>query len=88
MTSVLSNLAPEACVAEFDAFAAGDLAGARAWHEKLAGLTEALFVETSPAPVKRALALQGRMADTLRLPLVGVEPATEALLRTRLAALA
>jgi len=87
LTSVLSNLAPEACVAEFDAFAAGDLAGARAWHEKLAGLTEALFVETSPAPVKRALALQGRMADTLRLPLVGVEPATEALLRTRLAAL-
>ena len=51
----------------FDAARALDI------HERLAPLVKAMFVETSPAPVKAALALAGRMGPTLRLPLV--EPA-------------
>lgn len=85
LTSVLSNYAPEACVALYRAFAAADLDAALAWHERLAELTAALFAETSPGPVKRALALANRMGDTMRLPLVGIGASTERQLTQALA---
>lgn len=82
LTSVVANLAPEAVVALHRAWAAGDAARALALHDSLAPLTEALFAETSPGPVKAALALAGRMGPTLRLPLVPPGAATlEALKR-------
>lgn len=84
LTSVVSNYAPRACVDLHGAWAAGDTARALALHESLAPLTAALFAETSPAPVKRALALAGLMGDTLRLPLVGIGAGTEAMLRAAL----
>ena len=43
-------------------------------QDKLAPLHINLFVETSPAPIKYALSLLGKCANTLRLPMV---PATE-----------
>ena len=85
LTSVVSNYAPEACVALHRAWVTGDTAGALALHERLAPLTEAMFAETSPAPVKRALALDGLMGDGLRLPLVGIGAQTEAQLRAAMA---
>lgn len=85
LTSVVSNYAPETVVALHRAWIAGDSAHALALHEHLAPLTEALFAETSPAPVKRALALDGRMGDCLRLPLVGIAPATDMRLRAAMA---
>ena len=39
-------------------------------QDKLAPLHINLFVETSPAPVKYALSLLGKCANTLRLPMV------------------
>ena len=52
----------------------GDYAGALKLQDKLAPLHINLFVETSPAPVKYALSLLGKCANTLRLPMV---PASE-----------
>jgi 4-hydroxy-tetrahydrodipicolinate synthase len=45
---------------------------------------DANFLETNPAPVKAALALMGRLHNTLRLPLVPVTDATCVTLREAL----
>ena len=72
--SVTSNVAPRLC-AEFQAACRkGDFATALTLQDKLAPLHINLFVETSPAPVKYALSLIGKCANTVRLPLV---PASE-----------
>lgn len=72
VTSVVSNVAPEKMVAMVDAWTRGDRAEALRLHESLADLTAAMFVESNPGPVKAALALAGRIAPELRLPLVPV----------------
>lgn len=81
LTSVLSNLRPAEVVALHRAWAEGDTARALALHERLAPLAAALFLEPSPAPVKRALALDGLMGAAVRLPLVPISAAAEASLR-------
>ncbi len=53
--------------------AAGDVPGARAIHEELTPLFNALFITSNPIPVKTALELVGRPVGPPRLPLV---PAT------------
>jgi 4-hydroxy-tetrahydrodipicolinate synthase len=68
--SVTANIAPRLC-AEFQAAcAAGDFARAREYQDRLMPLHDALFCETSPAPVKYAASLLGLCAETVRLPLV------------------
>jgi 4-hydroxy-tetrahydrodipicolinate synthase len=68
--SVTSNVAPRLC-AEFQAACRkGDFATALALQDKLSPLHINLFVETSPAPIKYALSLIGKCANTVRLPLV------------------
>jgi 4-hydroxy-tetrahydrodipicolinate synthase len=75
VTSVVSNVAPEGTVALLRAWQAGDVIEALALHERLAELTEMLFVEPNPVPAKAALALEGHAAAELRLPLTEMEPA-------------
>ena len=70
LTSVLSNYAPAEMVALYRAWAAGDTARALALHDWLAPLAAAMFVESSPSPVKRALSRDIAMSDHVRLPLV------------------
>lgn len=70
LTSVLSNYAPAEMVALYRAWASGDAMLALALHEWLAPLAAAMFVESSPSPIKRALARDGAMSDHVRLPLV------------------
>jgi 4-hydroxy-tetrahydrodipicolinate synthase len=70
-----------------DAARAGRMAEAEAIHRKLQPLFKALFVESNPGPVKFLLAELGLIANELRLPLVPVEPGTEALVREVIAAL-
>ncbi|MDB4982414.1 MAG: dapA [Myxococcales bacterium] len=67
--SVVSNVAPREFSAMWDAAAAGDWKKARELHFKLLPLSEGLFVEANPVPVKAALAMMGRIADELRPPL-------------------
>jgi 4-hydroxy-tetrahydrodipicolinate synthase len=72
--SVTSNVAPRLC-AEFQAACLkGDFATALKLQDKLAPLHINLFVETSPAPIKYAMSLIGKCANTVRLPMV---PASE-----------
>lgn len=72
--SVTSNVAPRLC-AEFQAACLKkDFATALKLQDKLAPLHINLFVETSPAPIKYAMSLIGKCANTLRLPMV---PASE-----------
>jgi 4-hydroxy-tetrahydrodipicolinate synthase len=59
----------------------GDYAGALKIQDKLMLLHMALFIETSPAPVKYALSLIGKCADTVRLPMVPVADKTRATVR-------
>jgi 4-hydroxy-tetrahydrodipicolinate synthase len=67
--SVVSNVAPALMAHLVDAFFAGDWAAAREAHYRLLPLAEAMFIETNPIPAKTALALMGRIAPELRLPM-------------------
>src|SRR3954469_25674489 len=68
--SVTSNVAPRLCAEFQGACLRGDYATALALNDKLMPLHLALFIETSPAPVKYGMSLIGRCADSVRLPLV------------------
>ena len=76
--SVTANVAPRQLSQMPLACQRGDYAAARAIHERLAPLHEALFVETSPAPVKYAASLLGKCVPDIRLPLVEPGEATRA----------
>jgi len=79
--SVTSNVAPRLC-SEFQAACRrGDYASALKLQDKLAPLHINLFVETSPSPVKYALSLLGKCADTVRLPMVPVSEKGKAAVR-------
>ena len=81
--SVVSNLIPRETRELYLAAAAGDLAEARRLTLLYLPLIRALFAETNPAPVKRAMEICGLSGGELRLPL---SPVGEELSR-RLAAL-
>jgi 4-hydroxy-tetrahydrodipicolinate synthase len=85
--SVASNVVPEKVSAIYRAFKAGDLKAAAAAQIALQPLVRALFVETNPVPVKAALALQGKMRDEVRLPLMPATAATREQLKAALAKL-
>jgi 4-hydroxy-tetrahydrodipicolinate synthase len=73
--SVVGNLVPADVVAMVRSAAAGDLAAARQWHQRLFGLSRNLLgLATNPIPVKAAMQLLGRDAGQLRLPMTPLEP--------------
>lgn len=69
VVTVTANVAPADMAALIDAWNAGDVGKARQLHYKLYPLFQALFLETNPIPVKHAVALMGKAAAELRLPL-------------------
>jgi 4-hydroxy-tetrahydrodipicolinate synthase len=79
--SVTSNVAPRLCFEFQAACQRGDYAAALKYQDKLAPLHQNLFVETSPSPVKYALSLLGKCADTVRLPMVPLAEKSKALVR-------
>jgi len=68
--SVTANVAPRACADMQEAWQKGDSERAQRINDRLAALHDALFVETSPAPVKYAVSLLGKSTPEVRLPLV------------------
>ena len=68
--SVISDLAPAATVALYEAARDGDLCRARELHFGLLPVIDWLFHTTSSGPAKAALAAAGFCANELRLPLV------------------
>ena len=78
LVSVIGNLLPAETKALVEAARKGDLGEAQRLHYKLLPLMDALFMESSPIPLKAGLKLMGLAGDTLRLPLVPAEPTTVA----------
>ena len=68
--SVTSNAAPKLVSQLTELCSAGDFAAARQINHQLAEWTAAAFIEANPIPVKAALAMMGKMQNSLRLPLV------------------
>ena|SRR5256885_11149593 len=87
LISVASNEAPALMSEMVKAALAGEWTNARELHYQLLPLMEANFIESSPGPVKAALALMGLIEEHLRLPLVPVQEQTRAHLRGILVAL-
>lgn len=73
--SVSSNVAPRLMSDLVKAARANDVARARELQVKLNRLHQLLFIESSPIPVKRALALMNKFGPEIRAPLM---PMTEA----------
>ena len=79
--SVTSNVAPRLCAEFQHACLRRDYGSALAMHDRLVPLHTALFLETSPAPVKYALSVLGKCRETLRLPMVPVDEPTRLAVR-------
>ena len=78
--SVLSNPMPKATSRMCHAFFEGNIEEARKLQLGLLPLTNALFSEVNPIPVKAAMAAMGYCEDYLRLPLTPMEDAHKAVL--------
>ena len=78
--SVLSNLLPGETSAMCHKVLEGDVTGAMELQKKYLKLTNALFSEVNPIPVKAAMAAMGFCENYLRLPLITMEAAHEAVL--------
>ena len=81
LVSVASNEAPAPMSRMVEAALAGRLDEARELHYQLLPLMDVNFVETSPGPVKAAMALMGLLEENLRLPLVPVTEQTRVRVR-------
>jgi len=75
--SVTANVAPRICADFYDAWFNNDPVTALSITDKLMPLHIALFLETSPTPVKFALSLLGKCSSEVRLPLVSLNETTE-----------
>lgn len=70
VVSVISNIAPAGMSSLVQLTKEGLLQDAREIHDRLYPVMNAMFLETNPAPVKKALALMGKIENELRLPLL------------------
>jgi len=75
---VLANIMPKAVASLTDAYFAGDLATARKLHLDTLKISNAMFIESNPVPVKTALGLMGKCSDEVRLPLAPMSAANKA----------
>jgi len=64
---------------------AGDLAKAASLHHQMMPLVDALFVTSSPIPLKYAMARVGMSVGNPRLPLVPIDPKSQAVMDAALA---
>jgi 4-hydroxy-tetrahydrodipicolinate synthase len=74
--SVTANVTPALCAGLHRAWDTGDLKAFAAIRDLLAPLSEALFIESNPIPLKAALAMMGLALNELRLPLTRASAAT------------
>jgi 4-hydroxy-tetrahydrodipicolinate synthase len=76
IVSVASNQVPGPMAQMVERAEQGDFAGARALHQRLLPLMQVNFIESSPIPVKAAMAAMGLLEEVYRLPLVSPRPAS------------
>jgi 4-hydroxy-tetrahydrodipicolinate synthase len=82
--SVTANVAPKLMHQMCGAALVGDVKKARDINLKLLMLHQRLFVETSPAPVKWAMAEMGLIENGLRLPMIPMADKNQAAVREAL----
>ncbi len=75
--SVTANVAPRLLSEMHEAWQRGAFDTVRQINERLIPLHDALFAETSPAPVKYAASLLGKCDPTVRQPLCAIMPETQ-----------
>ena len=75
--SVTANVAPRLLAEMHEAWQKGEVETVRRINERLIPLHDALFAETSPAPVKYAASLLGKCEPTVRQPLWQTMPETQ-----------
>jgi len=75
--SVTANIAPALCAEFQKATLEGDYAKALELQDRLFPLHRAMFVETSPGPVKYAASLLGLCSSFARLPMVEISDASK-----------
>lgn len=78
--SVVANIVPDKMVKLVNYALTGDMVAAREVHYEIAPLIRALFTETNPIPVKRAMGLIGLASGHLRLPLAPLSSKNEQIL--------
>ena len=85
VVSVTSNVAPKICAAMQAAWRSGAVREAQRINEILAPLNRALFLETSPSPVKYAASLLGLSTAEVRLPLCEIKETIRSSVRDAMA---
>jgi 4-hydroxy-tetrahydrodipicolinate synthase len=85
VVSVTSNVTPKICAAMQAAWRSGAVREAQRINEILAPLNRALFLETSPSPVKYAASLLGLSTAEVRLPLCEIKETTRSSVRDAMA---
>ena len=84
LISVAANEAPELVSLMVHLSLNGNWTQARKLHYRLLPLMEMNFIESSPGPVKAALAMMGLIQENLRLPLVPIQQKSKAAVREAL----
>ena len=85
LIAVASNEAPRQMTALTHACLDNNWEEARRLNRLLMPLMKANFIDTSPGPVKAALAMMGKIKESYRLPIVPIRPETRERLRSVLA---
>ncbi|MDC3005556.1 4-hydroxy-tetrahydrodipicolinate synthase [Pelagibacteraceae bacterium] len=79
--SVTANVAPKLCSEMHIAWKEKNISKAQEINLKLSSLHEALFVESSPGPVKYAASLLGLCSESSRLPLTKINDHTKKIVK-------
>ena len=82
--SVAANVVPEQMHAMTVGWLRGEISASRALQFSLLPLMRELFSDVNPIPVKAALAIMGRIENTLRLPLAPLDKEKAAALKKQL----
>ncbi len=82
--SVVANVAPTLCADLMEAALKGDYAKALNIQDRLTPLHAAIFAEPGVCGAKYALSILGRVRNEMRLPLIPIGEASEALIRRAL----
>ncbi len=85
IVSVASNEIPDLMSRMTELALAGNWTEARALHYRILPLMEINFIESSPGPVKAAMAMMGLLEENLRLPLVPIQEKSRDKIRAVLA---
>ena len=76
IVSVASNVVPADMARMVELAEKEDFAAARTLHRRLLPLMQVHFIESSPIPVKSAMAAIGLLEEVYRLPMVPPQPAS------------